>query len=263
FMCLLMLTASDFELLALIAVMVARQGTGVLTSLAYLLAVYVVACLVHVGLVYGLILKLGLGLRWLPFIRGMISPMSVAVSTTSSSATLPVTTSALEMNLGVPRTVTGFVLPLGATINMDGTGVYLGVVTCFAARLAGVELTATDYVTVITTATLASIGAAGVPGGSLLMVGTVLQSLGLPMEVFGLVASVDRLADMARTCVNVTGDSVVAVWVARSSGQLDLEAYDRQGPTIEQSVSFDDSRLPVESLQQDDGDASVPGTIDD
>ncbi len=222
----LVMELAPFGVAALIAVAVAEHGPATIGTLLKLVLVYYAACLAHVVLTYGVIIK-ALRLKLRRFYRGMIDAQAVAFSTTSSSATLPVTITCVQENLGVGRSTSSFVLPLGATMNMDGTGVYMGIVAAFAAQVAGIHLSAGDYVTLILTATLASIGAAGVPGGSLVMVSTVLLSVGLPLEVFVLLASVDRVIDMARTATNITGDAVAAVFVARRQGDLDEEVYNR------------------------------------
>jgi len=139
---------------------------------------------------------------------------------------LPVTMMAAERNLGVPRSVSSFVLPLGATINMDGTALYQGVCAVFIAQAYGVDLNSGQYLTIVLTATLASIGTAGVPGAGLIMLSLVLASVGLPLEGIAIIAGIDRILDMARTALNVAGDTAVSVTVARSEGQLDQAVYD-------------------------------------
>ena len=147
----------------------------------------------------------------------------------SSSATLPVTMSCAEDNLGIKRTVSSSVLPLGATINMDGTALYLGIVALFAAQAFGVDLSFSDYVLIGLTATLVSVGAAGIPSASLFLLATVLQAVGMGDEVtavvVGFIFPFDRILDMARTTVNVTGDATVALTVAKWEKQFDEEVY--------------------------------------
>jgi Na+/H+-dicarboxylate symporter len=139
--------------------------------------------------------------------------MLIAFTTCSSSATLPVSMKSVEENLGVDKDVASFVLPLGATINMDGTAIYQGVCAVFVAQVYGLDLTLGQQLTVILTGTLASIGAAGVPGAGLIMLTMVLQSINLPLEGIALIAGIDRVLDMARTTINVTGDASAAVIV--------------------------------------------------
>ena len=147
--------------------------------------------------------------------------MIVAFSTSSSNATLPVSMRAAQNNLGVSRTVSGFVQPLGATINMDGTAIMQGVATVFIAQIIGQDLTIAQLLTVLLTATLASIGTAGAPGVGVIMLTMVLTSVGLPVEAIALVLGVDRLVDMFRTTVNITGDAVCAVVVDHSERKLE------------------------------------------
>lgn len=142
--------------------------------------------------------------------------MGVAFSTSSSNATLPVSMETAQKNLKVPESVSSFVQPLGATINMDGTAIMQGVATIFIAQVYGADLTMAELATVVLTAVLASIGTAGVPGVGLIMLAMVLKSVGLPVEGIGLILGIDRLLDMARTAVNITGDAACAVIVAES-----------------------------------------------
>jgi len=147
------------------------------------------------------------------------------LSTASSGATLPVTLRTVQNKLGVNNNVASFAVPLGATINMDGTAIMQGVATVFIAQYFGYDLGLAAYLTVILTATLASIGTAAVPGVGLITLTLVLDQVGLPVEGIGLIIGVDRLLDMLRTAVNVTGDATVATVVAKSEGQLDLDVY--------------------------------------
>ena len=159
------------------------------------------------------------------FLRKMRAPMLFGFSTSSSSATLPVTLETVEQRIGVRNEVASFVVPLGATINMNGTAIMQGVATVFIAQYFNITLELTDYVMVIVTATMAAIGTAGVPGVGLIMLTMVLQQVGLPVEGIMLIIGVDRLLDMARTIVNVAGDAMVATIVAKSEGKLDLDRY--------------------------------------
>jgi Na+/H+-dicarboxylate symporter len=158
-------------------------------------------------------------------LRKMRTPISFAFSTASSNATLPVTLETVEEKLGVNNSVASFTIPLGATINMDGTAIMQGVATAFIAQAYGVELGVTQLIVVVLTATLASIGTAGVPGVGLIMLALVLNQVGLPVEGIGLIIGVDRLLDMVRTAVNITGDSVVSCIVAKSEGEFSAERY--------------------------------------
>ena len=155
----------------------------------------------------------------------MRAPLLVAFSTSSSGATLPVTLRAVEHRLGVKNDVASFAIPLGATINMDGTAIMQGVATVFIAQFYGLQLGLDSYLMVVLTATLASIGTAAVPGVGLITLTLVLDQVGLPVEGIGLIIGVDRLLDMLRTAVNVTGDGAVATIVASSEDQLDQEIF--------------------------------------
>lgn len=155
------------------------------------------------------------------FFRGMIDAIAVAYSTASSSATLPVTLRCTQRNLGVSKPTSSFIVSLGSTINMDGTAMYLGLVTLFGAQLFGVDLSWADYFTIALLATIGSIGAAGIPGGGLVMMGAVFTAVGVPLETIAFVAGVDRIMDMMRTATNVTGDATVTVTTASMLGELD------------------------------------------
>ena len=146
-------------------------------------------------------------------------------STSSSSATMPITLETATKKLGVNNSVASFTIPLGATINMDGTAIMQGVATVFIAQVFSVDLTISDYLMVILTATLASVGTAGVPGVGLIMLAMVLNQVGLPVEGIAIIIGVDRLLDMTRTAVNITGDCMVTCVVAKSEGQLDESIY--------------------------------------
>jgi len=157
--------------------------------------------------------------------RKMREPLLVAFSTSSSGATLPVTLRTVKSRVGVSNNVASFAVPLGATINMDGTAIMQGVATVFIAQFFGYDLTLTQLGTVVLTATLASIGTAAVPGVGLITLALVLDQVGLPLEGIGLIIGVDRLLDMMRTAVNITGDGMVATTVAASEGELDMDTF--------------------------------------
>ncbi len=181
--------------------------------------------LIHGLVVYSLFLKLFTGLSPIKFLKKMEDAVMFAFSTASSNATIPVTMETATQRMGVKNRVASFTVPLGATINMDGTAIMQGVATAFIAQAYGIELTMGDYLTVILTATLASIGTAGVPGVGLIMLAMVLNQVGLPVEGIALIMGVDRLLDMIRTAVNITGDSAVSVIVAKSEGDLDEDMF--------------------------------------
>jgi Na+/H+-dicarboxylate symporter len=189
----------------------------------------------HLFGVYGLLLRFLAGLSPRMLIHKMRPVWAFAFSTASSGATLPITLHTAEKRMGVHNSVAGFTVPLGATINMDGTAIMQGVATVFIAQVYGVDLSMGAYITVILTATLASIGTAAVPGVGLITLALVLEQAGLPVEGIALIIGVDRLLDMVRTAVNVTGDVTVSVIVAKSENQFDQEVFldpraDRGGP---------------------------------
>jgi Na+/H+-dicarboxylate symporter len=220
---------APFGVFALLASLVAdfagddpRAALELLKALgAYSLTV-VAGLVVVLFVVYPIFLWLGAGYSIADFFRGMAPAQLLAFSTSSSNATLPVTLERVEQNLGVSGEVAGFVLPLGATINMDGTSLYQAVATVFIAQAFGIPLDWGDQLTIVLTATLASIGSAGVPGAGMVMLVVVLESVGLDPAGIALIMAVDRILDMARTVVNVSGDAMVAVLVARRSGDLSV-----------------------------------------
>jgi Na+/H+-dicarboxylate symporter len=185
-------------------------------------------------------LKLFSGLSPLHFISKIRNAQMFAFSTASSNATIPITMRIVTERLGVNNSVASFTIPFGATINMDGTAMMQGVATVFIANMYGIELGMTDYLTVIAMAVLASIGTAGVPGVGLIMLSMVFTQVGLPVEGIGLILGVDRLLDMLRTAVNVSGDAVVSTIVAKSEGKLDLSVYnDPEAGITDGSIKLD------------------------
>jgi Na+/H+-dicarboxylate symporter len=214
--------AAPYAVFALIAVTISRFGLDVLQSLAIYSAVVVAGLLLHAGLTYGTLVTILARLNPLEFFRRIREVPLIAFSTSSSSATLPVTMETAEEDLGVSKGVSSFVLPLGATINMDGTALYQGVATVFIAQVYAVTLGFDQLLTIVLTATLASIGAAGVPAAGIITLILVLQSVGLAGQAaagIALILGVDRILDMVRTAVNVTGDLSCAAFVARSEGE--------------------------------------------
>ena len=193
---------------------VAVNGPKVLAGLGAAILVAYVAYIIHVVLVYGasaqFLSKVGFG----KFIKGMSPAMITAFTTTSSTATLPLTIENSN-DLGAEPEISSFVLPLGATINMDGTAIYMGVASIFIATCYGIDLTLGQMLTIILTATLASIGTAGVSGAGMIMLAMVLESVGLPVAGIGLIAGVDKLFDMGRTCLNITGDASCALYMSK------------------------------------------------
>jgi Na+/H+-dicarboxylate symporter len=235
-----LMTLAPYGVFALLAKLFATMGISAIVDLAGYFFTVLAVLLFHAFVVYGLLFRGLAGLSPRQLFRKCRSVWAFAFSTASSGATLPVTLSAVENRLGVHNSVAGFTVPLGATINMDGTAIMQGVATVFIAQVYGIDLTATALLTVILTATLASVGTAAVPGVGLITLALVLEQAGLPVEGIGLIIGVDRLLDMVRTAVNVTGDMVVAVIVGRSEGQFD------------ESVFLGDHRGKPRDAEQDD-----------
>ena len=220
---------APFGVFALIAYVAGTKGIETFTAIFWLVMAVYLGCFLHMGLIYGGIIKFGLRLPLINFFRGILDAQMVAYSTSSSSATLPVTISNTRENLGVHKSVAGSVLPLGATINMDGTALYLGIVALFTAQAFGYTLEPHHYGLIAVTAALVSIGAAGIPSASLFLLATVLQVFDVSPEhtalVVGFIFPFDRLLDMMRTVVNVTGDATVATTVAKWEGELDEDIF--------------------------------------
>lgn len=200
-------------------------GLSEITKLAAYFFTVVGVLIIHGLIVYPLLLMIISRVNPLVFLRKMREPIMVAFSTSSSGATMPVTMRTVETKLGVNKRVSSFAVPLGATINMDGTAIMQGVATVFISQFYGISLTPDQYLMVILTATLASIGTAAVPGVGLVMLTMVLAQVGLPVEGIGLIIGVDRLLDMLRTAVNVTGDGTVSTLVASTEGDLDRQIF--------------------------------------
>lgn len=220
-----LMALAPYGVFALLARLFANMGISAILDLgAYFLTVLGLL-IIHGTLTYSLLLKSLTGLPPGIMLRKMRSVWAFAFSTASSGATLPITLRTVEKKLGVHNSVAGFTIPLGATINMDGTAIMQGVATVFIAEVYGFDLSMSAYVTVILTATLASIGTAAVPGVGLITLAMVLEQAGLPVEGIALIIGVDRLLDMVRTMVNVTGDATAAVVVSKSEGQFDEDVY--------------------------------------
>lgn len=219
---------APFGVFGLMAHVAGHYGLDVLIPLAKVIMVAYVASIAHVLIVYTGLLTLLARLNPVRYLTGIVDALVVAFSSASSSGTLPVSMRCAQRNLGVSPAVSGFVLPVGATINMDGTAIYQGVVALFIAQMVGVDLSLMDYGMIIVTGTLASIGTAGVPGAGLIMLSIVLSQVGLPLEAVAVIGGIDRILDMARTSVNVAGDLMVTVLVGRSEGELDQAVYDEK-----------------------------------
>ena len=218
---------APYAVFALIAAVVAQFGLDLLRSLLIYSLVVVSGLLLHLFGTIGIMVRLAARLNPVSFFKRVIAVPIFAFSTSSSSATLPVSISTAQNKLGISREVSGFVLPLGATINMDGTALYQAVAVMFIAQIYAIPIDLTGQLTIVLTATLASVGAAGVPSSGIITLIIVLQSVGMGAQVeagIALILGVDRILDMLRTAVNVTGDMSCAAFVARSEGEvLDLE----------------------------------------
>ena len=202
----MILKMSPIGVFCLLCPVIASNGPAIIGSLAMVLLAAYICYIVHAVVVYSIAVKAMGGLSPLEFFKGMLPAIMFAFSSASSVGTLPINMECVE-KMGASKEVTSFVLPLGATINMDGTAIYQGVCAIFIAACYGIHLTLPQMLTIILTATLASIGTAGVPGAGMVMLAMVLTSVGLPVDGIALVAGVDRIFDMGRTTVNITGDA--------------------------------------------------------
>jgi Na+/H+-dicarboxylate symporter len=231
----IVMNLAPYGVFVLMAKLFASTGTETIAQLAKYFVLLLMLLIAHALVTYPILLKLLTGLNPITLLKKMRDAALFAFSTSSSSATLPVTMETARYKLGVGNSVTSFTLPLGATINMDGTAIMQGVATVFIAQVYGVDLSGSDYLLVVLTATLASIGTAGVPGVGLIMLAMVLQQVNLPVEGIALIIGVDRLLDMTRTVVNITGDCTVACIVAKSEGELDIDTFNdpEAGKSIE------------------------------
>ena len=218
----MIMISAPYGVFALLAGLVVDFGASseLFIALAKYSATVIVGLLFMIFAVYPLILNIFTKVKYLDFFKGISPAQMLAFSTSSSAATLPVTMERCEEHIGVSEEVSSFVLPLGATINMDGTSLYQAVAAVFIAQAFSIDLDMGQQLTIVLTATLASIGAAAVPGAGMVMLVIVLGSIGVPAEGLALIFGVDRLLDMLRTVVNVTGDATVATVVASSEGQL-------------------------------------------
>lgn len=223
----------------LIAKTFAEQGIDLFLPVLTYVATLVGSLLLHLFVTLMILLKLFSGLSPMPFLRKIRPAQIFAFSTASSNATIPVTMRCVTARMGVDNSVASFTVPFGATINMDGTAIMQGVATVFLANVYGIDLGIGGYLTVIAMAVLASIGTAGVPGVGLVMLTMVLTQVGLPIEGIALILGVDRLMDMIRTVVNITGDAVVSVIVAKSESKIDLAAYADPDAGLAESLAID------------------------
>lgn len=239
----LLMNVAPYGVFCLMAKLFTTIELSLIVSLAKYFGVVVVALFIHALVNYSILFKLLTGLNPLTFLKKMRHACLFAFSTSSSSATMPITLETATKKLGANNSVASFTVPLGATINMDGTAIMQGVATVFIAQVFSVDLTLSDYLMVILTATLASVGTAGVPGVGLIMLAMVLNQVGLPVEGIAIIIGVDRLLDMTRTAVNVTGDCMVTCVVAKSEGQLDETVFNDPNAAKE----LEDYRKPTDS----------------
>ncbi|WPY00297.1 Dicarboxylate/amino acid:cation symporter [Candidatus Trichorickettsia mobilis] len=215
---------SPYGAFALTAWVVGTQGIGVMISLSKLVMAVSMA-MVCQYLIFGVLIYVCCRISPLPFYKKSLEYQAIAFSTSSSKATLPTTMQVCRERMGVSESSTSFVLPLGASINMDGFAINLGLCTIFFAQMMGVALAPHDYVVIVITATLGSIGGAGIPGASLIMLPMVLSSVNLPIEGVAILAGIDRILDMLRTTINITGDATITLIVDHSEGTLDKQKY--------------------------------------
>ncbi|TWT27484.1 dicarboxylate/amino acid:cation symporter [Planomicrobium sp. CPCC 101110] len=215
---------APFGTFGLIATAIGSQGFSAIKAMASYMFVVLAALAIHAAFTYGGTVGLLAKKNPVWFFKKFAPAMSVAFSTSSSTATLPVSMEAAQKDLGVPKSISSFVQPLGATINMDGTAIMQGVATMFIAQAYGSDLTMMQLLTVVLTAVLASIGTAGVPGVGLIMLAMVLSSVNLPVAGIGLVLGIDRLLDMTRTAINISGDAACALYVSETEKKRGLKA---------------------------------------
>ncbi|WP_181164522.1 dicarboxylate/amino acid:cation symporter [Amaricoccus solimangrovi] len=230
---------APYGVFCLIAKVFAEQGIDLFVPVLAYVATLVGSLFLHLFVTLMVILKVFSGLNPVPFMRKIRPAQLFAFSTASSNATIPVTMRCVTERMGVDNSVASFTVPFGATINMDGTAIMQGVATVFLANVYGIDLGLGGYLTVIAMAVLASIGTAGVPGVGLVMLTMVLTQVGLPVEGIALILGVDRLMDMIRTAVNITGDAVVSTIVAKSEGKMDLAVYGDPAAGDAESLGID------------------------
>ncbi|MGR5130206.1 dicarboxylate/amino acid:cation symporter [Photobacterium swingsii] len=221
----LLMNVAPYGVFFLMAKLFTGLGLDAIFNLFEYFMVLTATLLIHGLVTYSIMLKTFTGLSPKVFLKKMEDAIMFAFSTASSNATIPVTMETATKRLGVNNKIASFTVPLGATINMDGTAIMQGVATVFIAQAFNIDLTMSDYLAVIMTATLASVGTAGVPGVGLIMLAMVLNQVGLPVEGIALIMGVDRLLDMIRTAVNITGDSVVTCIVAKTENEMDLKRF--------------------------------------
>ena len=228
-MTMMVMSLAPIGVFCLISRTFANIGFSAFVPLAKYMIGVLIALAIQCFVVYMALLKVFTGLNPIIFIKNFFPVMAFAFSTATSNATIPMSIDTLSKKMGVSKKISSFTIPLGATINMDGTAIMQGVAVVFAAQAFGIHLSMTDYLTVIGTATLASIGTAGVPSVGLVTLTMVFNSVGLPVEAIGLIMGIDRILDMTRTAVNITGDAVCTTIVANQNKALDREVFNNSG----------------------------------
>lgn len=228
----LVMKVAPFGVFALIARTFSQLGFETFLPMMKYMAAVVGALILHVGFVYIPLLILFARVNPITFVKKFAGPMTFAFSSASSGATIPLTLDAMD-EMGVPRKISAFTIPLGATINMDGTAIMQGCAVVFISLAYGIPLSFADFVTVILTATLASVGTAAVPGVGLITLSMVLRSVGLPVEGIAMIMGIDRILDMLRTAVNTTGDATVTMIVAKQDGSLNLDQFNSTIPIVD------------------------------
>lgn len=228
----LVMKVAPFGVFALIARTFSQLGFETFLPMMKYMAAVVGALILHVGFVYIPLLILLARVNPITFVKKFAGPMTFAFSSASSGATIPLTLDAMD-EMGVPRKISAFTIPLGATINMDGTAIMQGCAVVFISLAYGIPLSFADFVTVILTATLASVGTAAVPGVGLITLSMVLRSVGLPVEGIAMIMGIDRILDMLRTAVNTTGDATVTMIVAKQDGSLNLDQFNSTIPIVD------------------------------
>ncbi|ABM03163.1 proton/glutamate symporter [Psychromonas ingrahamii 37] len=221
----MLMNIAPYGVFFLMAKLFTEIGLDAISNLLSYFLVLSATLLLHGLITYGICFKVFTGLNPITFLKKMETAITFAFSTASSNATIPVTLETATKHLGISNKVASFTVPLGATINMDGTAIMQGVATVFIAQAFNIDLSLADYGAVILTATLASVGTAGVPGVGLIMLAMVLNQVGLPVEGIAIIMGVDRLLDMIRTAVNITGDCVVTCIVAKSEGEMNIDVF--------------------------------------
>ncbi len=221
----LVMRLAPYAIFALMATAVGALGSKILYPLLLLLGCMLLGCLLQIGCVFVIAIRYVAKLEVIPFFRGMKEAILVGFTTSSSCATLPISLECAREKLGISPDVSGFVLSLGATVNMNGTAIWQVIAALFIAQGYGIDLNWFQIATLYFVALISAVGTAGVPGSGLILLSIVLNALGLPLESIGLLAGIDRIRDMMATVVNILGDAVAAVYVAKKEDKIDIAQY--------------------------------------